>query len=153
MDNLIAKNLSGLTQQHTDKKTGLHNSWNQPQMTYQCQRHRTLFMQRKCANQILQYSSSYSRHRQSPLAPIFLPGLLCDSIMPETTIIPPDTDTDTHSCKQQLLPVSYRHKGSVEDDKMQTEGESDGIDQPHITPWGHHQQALVLTKTAQQTQQ
>ena len=42
---------------------------------------------------------------------------------------------------------TYRQDLDVEDDEVEGEGESHGADEPHVGPWGHGHQRLVLRQT------
>lgn len=43
--------------------------------------------------------------------------------------------------------LTYRQDLHVEDDKVQGEGQSHRTDQPHVAPWGHGDQGLILRQT------
>lgn len=45
---------------------------------------------------------------------------------------------------------SYRQHFNVQDDKVKGERQSHGSNQPHVLPWGHGEQRLVLRKTKKQ---
>lgn len=48
-----------------------------------------------------------------------------------------------------LFRFTYRQNVDVQDDEVECERKSHGANQPHVGPWGHSQQGLVLRQTIQ----